>query len=792
MSLRRSLCWAGLLLAGVLAAGCLDFDGDAYCAKHPELCTLSVTELSPTVGPAAGGTEVSLTGNAIDAQTVVEVGGVPATTKVMNATRLIFVTPPHPSGRQDVVVRGKYETVTLPGAFHYEPRPEVTSFSPGYASSNGGKTFTLVGRDLGPSPVVFIGGVKVTYPSINREETRITASIPPLPPGTHDVEVRNAVGGVTVLSGAMRIDVPWVEKRAGLLGGNVRGLWVNPADASHVLAAVAGAGLQRSRDGGATWQPVESMRGQTLEVLVQHPSSGLLYTMVGDILLVSADLGERWSRVFQFFSYSGSLLLAPDGALLLLQALELMRLAPGASNWERLFVGTGDAEVVRSMYATTPARIYMATSAGVFRLATGTQYYSWTWGWRTEVPVTCLAPVPGAADSLYAGTAQGLYRLDPGKAPVRLNGTAGVLSLFPDASQAGRLHLLTSAGLRLSVDSGVTWQPVAGLPPAMAVNSMNVTGGRVLAATAGVGVFRGTVGSGLTASNTGLPAADVIALAVDGSRSGHLFAGTTGGLFESLDDGDLWKAVPWEQVPPPVTVVRVGSADGRFVFAASASGLRRSRDGGGTWEAAGPQGKVWDLAVLPTAPPTVYAATDVGVQVSRDGGDTWAEMNAGLTSGLATGLAVAGPGPSFTLYVTQQGALFALTPDSTQWTLAGRFTSDYTSPFGQVAVASNGMVLVASPRGVFSGRGDGGQLGAVLSQGRVVHLIDAPEDNAFAGGPTGLWRATVSPSVFSAFTDISAGMTGKSVRSITFHPDSTRLYVGTEGFGVQVSTVRGL
>jgi hypothetical protein len=167
---------------------------------------------------------------------------------------------------------------------------------------------------------------------------------------------------------------------------------------------------------------------------------------------------------------------APDGALLLMQASELMRLASGASDWERLFVGSGVAEGLRSMYATTPARIYMATSAGVFRLAVAAQSYSWMGVWRSEVPVTCLAPVPGAADSLYAGTPQGLYRLDPGKAPVRLNGTAGVLSLFPDASQAGRLHLLTSDGLRLSVDSGVTWQPVAGLPPAMAVNSMNVTG----------------------------------------------------------------------------------------------------------------------------------------------------------------------------------------------------------------------------------------------------------------------------------------------------------------------------
>ncbi|MFP2906610.1 IPT/TIG domain-containing protein [Pyxidicoccus sp. 3LFB2] len=786
MSVRHmGRAWAGLLLGALLAAGCMDFDGDAYCEKNPQLCTLSVDALSPVAGPAVGGTEVTVSGSAIDPDTVVEVGGVPAPTQVAGATRLTFITPPHPSGRQDVVVRGRYETVTLRQAFHYEPRPEVTSFSPPYASSNGGKPFTVVGTDLGPTPTVSIGGVQVTAGLVlNKEGTRLTGPTPRMPPGIYDVELRNAHGGVTVLPGALRYDVPWVEKRAGLLGGKVRALWVDPADASRVLAAVAGVGLYRSQDGGTTWQHLEGLRGKTVDSLLWNPGSGLLYAATAQHIEMSPDRGDSWSPVARIYQPRSPLVLAPDGALLVLEYSFLMRLSPGARDWTRVSLTEGTASVL----AATATDVFLGTSQGVYRLNPGP--VPWERVWPEFVVVKSLAPVPERPGSLYVGTSRGFYRWEPGQKPVLLNGETEVLALFPDSTQAGRLHLITRAGLQQSLDSGVTWQPVAGVPPTVAISTVAVSGGRVLVGTEGPGVLVGRAGEALTASNTGMPCADVVSVAVDAARSGHLFAGTPGGLFQSVDDGDSWTMVPWAQVPPPVGGVRVAGADARFVFATSVAGLRRSRDGGASWEVAGPQGRIQDLVVLPTVPPTVYAATDVDVQVSRDGGDTWAAANAGLMTGVETRLAAAGPGPSFTLYAAQRGYLHALTPDSTQWVRAGAFARGFSADIESLAAASSGAVLAAGPSVDFGG--GGGQLHEFGDLGRTVALLDADQENAFVGGPASLVRATASATAFSGWTDITAGMTGTSVRSITAHPsDSTRLYVGTEGFGVQVSTVRG-
>ena len=65
----------------------------------------SITAMTPTTGPAAGGTTVTLTGIGFKAATGVTVGGVAATElNIASDTSMTFVTPAVTAGAQPVVV----------------------------------------------------------------------------------------------------------------------------------------------------------------------------------------------------------------------------------------------------------------------------------------------------------------------------------------------------------------------------------------------------------------------------------------------------------------------------------------------------------------------------------------------------------------------------------------------------------------------------------------------------------------------------------------------------------------
>ncbi len=110
-----------------LGGRCIDLVGSRIC-----LCTdntwgqscqpgPTVTQVSPTSGPRAGGTTVTLTGTGFVTGTIVTVNGVNAITNVLSATSLTFVTPVGLSyGPATVLVRG-LNGQTASTTFTYAP-----------------------------------------------------------------------------------------------------------------------------------------------------------------------------------------------------------------------------------------------------------------------------------------------------------------------------------------------------------------------------------------------------------------------------------------------------------------------------------------------------------------------------------------------------------------------------------------------------------------------------------------------------------------------------------------------
>lgn len=90
----------------------------------------TLTSVSPSQGPASGGTTVTITGTNLTGATSVTIGGTAATGITVNsATSITATTPAHAAGAADVVVTTPGGTATLVGAFTYHA-PTITLSPP--------------------------------------------------------------------------------------------------------------------------------------------------------------------------------------------------------------------------------------------------------------------------------------------------------------------------------------------------------------------------------------------------------------------------------------------------------------------------------------------------------------------------------------------------------------------------------------------------------------------------------------------------------------------------------------
>jgi plastocyanin len=81
---------------------------------------LAVSDVSPTTGPIAGGTQITLTGVSFQNGATVTVGGTSATNvNVVSSTTITATTPPHAAGPVDVVVTVGSTSATKSAAFTY-------------------------------------------------------------------------------------------------------------------------------------------------------------------------------------------------------------------------------------------------------------------------------------------------------------------------------------------------------------------------------------------------------------------------------------------------------------------------------------------------------------------------------------------------------------------------------------------------------------------------------------------------------------------------------------------------
>ncbi|MFJ9469872.1 Ig-like domain repeat protein [Streptomyces caniferus] len=113
----------------------------------------SVTGVSPSTGPIAGGTTLVVSGTGLSRVTAVTVGGVPAVSfRAYSDTLLLVVTPPGTPGPADLVITTPGGSVTVSGGFGYQaPTETAVSSAPDPSAVGEAVTFTAVVTGVPPT-----------------------------------------------------------------------------------------------------------------------------------------------------------------------------------------------------------------------------------------------------------------------------------------------------------------------------------------------------------------------------------------------------------------------------------------------------------------------------------------------------------------------------------------------------------------------------------------------------------------------------------------------------------------
>ena len=161
----------------------------------------TVTSVSPSAGPLAGGTSVTVTGANFTGATAVKFGGSTAMTFKVNSSSSITATSPAGSGTVDVTVAtpGGTSSTSAADQFSYIAAPTVTSVSPASGPAGGGTSVSVTGANFTGATAVTFGATAASSFTVNSASSITTTS----PAGSNEVDlIVTTPGGSSATSAA--------------------------------------------------------------------------------------------------------------------------------------------------------------------------------------------------------------------------------------------------------------------------------------------------------------------------------------------------------------------------------------------------------------------------------------------------------------------------------------------------------------------------------------------------------------------------------------------------------------
>jgi hypothetical protein len=168
----------------------------------------SEMSISPVSGPAAGGTQATISGTGFGTTPgTVTVGGIEAMVVSWSDATVVVTVPAGAPGSAPVTVQAGLAASNNSVAFTYRPvSPSVTAISPANGPAAGGTQVTISGAGFGTVPgTVFVGGVPASV--VSWSDTNAVVIAPAGTPGPAAVSVQ-AGAEVSATLVAFTYDMP--------------------------------------------------------------------------------------------------------------------------------------------------------------------------------------------------------------------------------------------------------------------------------------------------------------------------------------------------------------------------------------------------------------------------------------------------------------------------------------------------------------------------------------------------------------------------------------------------------
>jgi hypothetical protein len=167
--------------AGTYAFTIRATDANAITATQSDSGTVgavpSIAAVSPSAGPIAGGTSVTITGTAFTGATAVLFGTTPAASFTVGGATTITARSPAGSGSAaiSIVAPGGTSAANADATFTWAAQPAVTGLSPDQGSFAGGTIVKITGHGFTGATAVYFGTVAAATFTVN-SDTSISAT----------------------------------------------------------------------------------------------------------------------------------------------------------------------------------------------------------------------------------------------------------------------------------------------------------------------------------------------------------------------------------------------------------------------------------------------------------------------------------------------------------------------------------------------------------------------------------------------------------------------------------------